>query len=555
MADIITHQPPPDDPTKRPPPGTTIARVGDRYRLTYGFVERYLKRYGWHVRRKQMPTEIRDRLQGPRYGKGVNAKSDYLLEHVAQLDSMTADERRLHGGFCAIADAFGFPHPPRPVFPDDPPPPLKPGKGKGEGKPEKKDQPQPDKGDGEGEEQEDGEGDGDQKPDEGDGQPSDGDGDAGDQDPQDGDGEGDGKPDDQDGDGKPDKGDDGEGEEKDGPQEGGGCKTTDPEDDPLIERPDYGEAEDVFHDGGSDDATPTVQPDLGNLQFITPPAPIRAMPHPIPRIPLQHTTRERHRIEVSGFNALLAALREELLSVSRHKRTYDKDTGDLDFRKITDLATGQNLDRIFYRTTHAERLNTAVQLFVDYSGSMCYDSNRNQGIHTAGHDEDGTQKLTRGKHATSTRIDAANALSLVLAELFEKLRIPCEVLAFSTSVKVVKAWNERVVDSPIGRVGLHDATNLLYAMESGLQSLLPRRENRLIQAIITDGDIDPYEASRIKELLGRDRRLETYGFLIDQPMQHDCFLRTVDSLTPANMVEKILSTLGHVVAGGQHGRR
>jgi Mg-chelatase subunit ChlD len=204
------------------------------------------------------------------------------------------------------------------------------------------------------------------------------------------------------------------------------------------------------------------------------------------------------------------------MGVQRHKHTRDRDTGIVDTEtKLADLATGSNLDKAFYTVTHAKRLNAAVQVLVDISGSM----------------NDG--------HKISTAIK----FSLLICGCLERLRVPVELIAFDNSAELVKSWTDKFSVSRKVIAGLcgGGGTNLPSAMASALASLGPRRESKHIQLILTDGDIG--SADRCRGIAKRDHKLRTYAFGVGVAIPSGVFYKTVSYLKTDNMVDTIIDQL------------
>ena len=246
--------------------------------------------------------------------------------------------------------------------------------------------------------------------------------------------------------------------------------------------------------------------------------------HPVRPTPWNQFQPESHAIDTGGSSQLVARMREELMSVSRHRRFRDRDTGSVDTdTKLPDLAAGVNLDHAFYSVTHARRINTAVQLIIDVSGSMrggCF-----LGI------------------GGRSKIVTAVTCAVLICDCLERLQVPVEVLAFSEHATCVKPWHEKMhtARSKISRLRTLGSTNLPAAMTAGMASLGPRREERQIQAVIIDGDLG--NTDQIRSLKKSAPKLRTFCFGVGVTIPAGVFDRTLSNLTTENMVGQILDQL------------
>lgn len=120
---------------------------------------------------------------------------------------------------------------------------------------------------------------------------------------------------------------------------------------------------------------------------------------------------------IGAYNTLKAqvatqtsALRTKLMRVVRTiteaRTVYDQDAGTLDTHALHQLRLGNK--RVFSQTKKAIELDTAVSILVDMSGSMGAAAGRT--------------KMSRAEHARLTVI--------ALAEAFDALGVPCEIIGF-----------------------------------------------------------------------------------------------------------------------------
>lgn len=584
-------------------------RVG-RFRLTEAFTERMLGYYSRRVKRGEMPNQITSNALDGRFTESVEDKLRYMVGSIGKLDETDAPgERETHAAYCAAADYFGLPAPAMPKFEDEQQQPQ--GGGQGQPKQSKgkkqKGQKQDDGGEsGDGSDSDKGQSEKSEQSKSEKGNGSDGEQSEGEQESSDGESDGEGNGDtDGDGDGDADgesesdgsgSEGDGDGAESDGESDVG--ESGDGESDSDGDGQSEEEGENEGNGGGSGRGGASGESHLaetpheldlerdvkGLMNYHEGPEP-KIEPHPLQPITANQRggiTSTPHRFDFAGTNQLLARVREELMSVSRHRKYRDKDNGHVDTdTKLVDLATGNNLDRAFYTQTNARRLNTAVQIYVDISGSM---------------------------NDAPDLMSTACAVSYLLADTLEKLRVPVEVIAYDGDAFIVKQWHEKVQNTPIMQLKPCGGTNLPNAQASGLKSLMARRERRKVQFIITDGNVgwpraetfrvaarqfkhtvatyEKYasdfekqgktvEAEQYRayaknyaqtakqnedcaiehDKLGPIQRrlncpnLECYGFGIGVEVPSSLFKKAVPNLTPKNMVEVIVETLGHALHG------
>lgn len=93
----------------------------------------------------------------------------------------------------------------------------------------------------------------------------------------------------------------------------------------------------------------------------------------------------------------------------------DQDEGDLDVDALHSVKTGNR--RVFTKTVAGQTLDTVVSILIDQSGSMGH------GYQIPGTRKDGS--IRRGSKAFY-----AKAMAIALAETFNALNIPCEVIGF-----------------------------------------------------------------------------------------------------------------------------
>ena len=233
-------------------------------------------------------------------------------------------------------------------------------------------------------------------------------------------------------------------------------------------------------------------------------------------------TQPYESCQKQAFTAQLMNKLRQLVSVHQ-KRRYKRDTDDgfIDQDRLVDVVQGTNLDTVREYPHRGQRIDAAVQVFVDCSGSM------------GGRGEDQ---------------ETACALALALGKSLQRLRVPLSIVAFDGSPLLVKGWNDKVEDTKVDRLYGGGGTQLPLAMEQCLPYLLKRRESRKIQVVLTDGaikehnnwwkKIDDYRATKGYECYGFGRRAT-----IDQGF----FDGQIDRLTGETMISTVSREVGNIL--------
>jgi hypothetical protein len=224
----------------------------------------------------------------------------------------------------------------------------------------------------------------------------------------------------------------------------------------------------------------------------------------------------KRTVDTGPTNQLSAAIKNKLTCHTRNRIIRNRDCGDLDTTKLVDIATGTNLDSVFCQTVHGKKLNVAVQIVMDVSGSM---------------DSSGIQK---------TAVELCKAMATTL----EQLRIPVEILAFDERVFTIKGWNTK--NNAVNFEGIYSlgGTQLPRAMATGAVSLASRREARHVQFILTDGSCGSSTAHRL--IQGRHPKLECYAFGLDTNV-YGAFKGCVHNIKPENMIPTVAKELLKVI--------
>lgn len=201
-------------------------------------------------------------------------------------------------------------------------------------------------------------------------------------------------------------------------------------------------------------------------------------------------------------------LEQALMAMAKSKKLSNIDKGKLDLRKLHRVPKSQSKN-VFYKIKKGRTIDTAISVVIDESGSM------------------------------SHRCTDARALAIAFGESLDKLRIPFEVIGFSTMgwggslpdgitrnnpimAKVYKSFDERymAVRTRLGAISSHmhnvDGENL----ELASYRLRRRRETRKIILSLSDGL--PEAGHNNDKLMGRNLKyvckklrqkgIEIYGF-------------------------------------------
>ena len=223
-----------------------------------------------------------------------------------------------------------------------------------------------------------------------------------------------------------------------------------------------------------------------------------------------------------AFTSQLMNRLRQMVSVHQ-KRKYKRelDDGYIDQDRLVDVARGTNLDTVREFPHRGERVDAAVQMHVDCSGSM-------------------------GEGGDAQEV--ACALALALGKSFQRLRVPLSIVAFDSTPMLVKDWGDKVEDTKTDRLLGGGSTDLPLSMEQCLPSLMKRRESRKIQVVLTDGSISrnnqwwkTIEEYRLK------KGYECYGFGIHTDIDKGYFDGQVDGLNSANMTSTISREVGNIL--------
>lgn len=225
--------------------------------------------------------------------------------------------------------------------------------------------------------------------------------------------------------------------------------------------------------------------------------------------------------DLTFTSQLMNRLRQMVTIHQKRKFKRDRDDGYLDEDKLVDIVRGTNLDTVREFPTDGRRVNAAVQMLIDCSGSMGSDGDRQE---------------------------TACALGLALGISLERLKVPLSIIGFDSSPVLVKDWDDKIRGTKIDRLEGGGGTDLPLAMEQGLPSLMERREKRKIQVVLCDGDISDGHSwwKKIKEHRLR-KGYECYGFGIHVNLEDGCFDGTVNGLRQDDMIRVVSREVGKIL--------
>ena len=301
------------------------------------------------------------------------------------------------------------------------------------------------------------------------------------------------------------------------------------------------------------DITPASQPTQAGLtegsESEIPPVPLgidvsafmRDRDQSMPRVGQSTTNLDIMKAVIDPLkrkNQLAGKLIQALSAITKNRTVRDQEDGELDMDKLSDIATGNNLQRVFQQVTLGKRLDTVVQILCDFSGSMSspgrfetmtdpksgreprYDEQATwEALQKIGKchygniaeklSDDG--KLFRVGYRGWDKMIAAVRLCKMLTETFEMLRIPCEIIAYDSSCYMVKNYHERSTMIKWECLYPAGSTLLPVAILEGIGRLRTRKEKRKIQIAITDGDLGGMNDKQYK-LADPRREVEIYAF-------------------------------------------
>jgi hypothetical protein len=244
-------------------------------------------------------------------------------------------------------------------------------------------------------------------------------------------------------------------------------------------------------------------------------------------IPLNSSIPRRSavKLDTGRWNMLGQSIAESANATRRAFVRRDCDNGMLDSRKLTEIGSGVNLDRVFMQQKPARSQKISVELLVDVSGSMEVED-----------------KKTREQVITT-----AASMCKAIVEAFNKARVDCKVYAYNHKTFVAKEYKTRQVSWE--NLYCDGKTFMGHAMDTSLRSLRARNADRKLMLVISDGDAGCM-ASEVA-VTARTHRIETYGFFIGVPTPDEVsrtFTKAFGELSPTACVNEVCGAVRRSLA-------
>ena len=173
--------------------------------------------------------------------------------------------------------------------------------------------------------------------------------------------------------------------------------------------------------------------------------------------------------EVPKATQLIGKVRKALLADSRNRIARNRDSGEIDMRKLHQIAQLTDVNTVYKRTTRGKKLDACVQIYIDESGSM------------------NTNFVANGK--SYNRMSYAAAAAACLSKAMDQLRIPHQLLYYTCGIYLGKNWKGKWQKARLEDACPCGGTDVPSALRSGLRMMANRREQRKIAIVITDGDM------------------------------------------------------------------
>jgi len=173
--------------------------------------------------------------------------------------------------------------------------------------------------------------------------------------------------------------------------------------------------------------------------------------------------------EVPKATQLIGKVRKALLADSRNRIARNRDSGEIDMRKLHQIAQLTDINTVYKRTTRGKKLDACVQIYIDESGSM------------------NTNYVVDGKGYN--RMSYAAAAAACLSKAMDQLRIPHQLLYYTGGIYLGKNWKGKWQKARLEDAAPCGGTDVPSALRSGLPLMENRREQRKIAIVITDGDM------------------------------------------------------------------
>jgi hypothetical protein len=244
-------------------------------------------------------------------------------------------------------------------------------------------------------------------------------------------------------------------------------------------------------------------------------------------IPLNTSIPRRSavKLDTGRWNMLGQSIAESANATRRAFVKRDCDNGMLDSRKLTEIGSGVNLDRVFMQQKPARSQKISVELLVDVSGSM----------------------ETRDQKTNEQVITTAASMCKAIVEAFNKARVDCKVYAYNHKTFVAKEYKTRQVSWE--NLYCDGKTYMGHAMDTSLRSLRVRNADRKLMLVISDGDAG-LMASDVA-VTARTHRIETYGFFIGVPTPDEvsrAFTKAFGELSPTACVNEVCGAVRRSLA-------
>ena len=189
---------------------------------------------------------------------------------------------------------------------------------------------------------------------------------------------------------------------------------------------------------------------------------------------------------------LIGKVRKALLADSRNRIARNRDSGEIDMRKLHQIAQLTDVNTVYKRTTRGKKLDACVQIYIDESGSMNDDV------------------IVKGKKFICMPYAAAAAACL--SKAMDQLRVPHQLIYFTSRISIGKDWKGKWQNAGLEHARPCQGTYAPNALEKGLPLMAHRREQRKIAIVITDGDMSTND--KFWEPNGKWAKLRREGYEI-----------------------------------------
>ena len=196
--------------------------------------------------------------------------------------------------------------------------------------------------------------------------------------------------------------------------------------------------------------------------------------------------RSAIKLDTGRWNMLGQSIVDSANASRRAYTRRDCDSGMLDNRKLTDIGSGTNLERVFIQQKPARSKRVAVELLIDISGSMEHQTDGEHNIHTAA------------------------SMSKSIVDAFNKGGIDCRVVLYNHNCYEAKAYHHK--QAKFETLWCNGNTRLGDAMVNSLNSIRKRNADRKIIIAVSDGDAGCHAPD--VAVSARNYRVETYAFFI-----------------------------------------